>query len=185
MRKKTLRFVAVWMSLLIVMLPLYVSDVFAQQTDVINVRGVKGGDGISNVRRGTGDFTKIEVEVFSSKILTAQNIQLKSTSPGAAPATFNTCTDISPYLCTWQSSTGNLPSGAYSFYACIGNCNACFRTSCKKTATIYVDGVAPTVDLLTADRTMTNGGKIKLHYKITDRACLAATCSGKCSGLNK
>lgn len=185
MRKKTLRLVAVWMSLLIVMLPLYISSAFAQQNDVINIQGVKGADGINNIRKSQGDFTKIDVEVFSSKTLTAQNIQLKSTRPGSAPATFNTCTDISPYLCTWQSQPNNLPAGAYSYNACIGSCDACYQTSCKKTATIYVDGVPPTVDSLASDKSMTNGGKIKLHYKINDRACLAATCSGKCSGLNK
>lgn len=186
MGRKALKGAALWMSLLIVMLPFYVSGVFAaDQSDVINIKSVHGGDGIDNIRRTKGDFTQIDIEAFSSKILTAQNIQLKATTPGAAGATFQTCSDMSPYLCTWKSQPGNLPSGAYSYYACIGNCDSCFQDSCKKTATIYVDGTPPSVDSLSADRSMTNGGNVTIHYKITDKSCLAAKCSGHCSGISK
>ncbi|PIN86814.1 hypothetical protein COV19_02985 [Candidatus Woesearchaeota archaeon CG10_big_fil_rev_8_21_14_0_10_44_13] len=186
MRKDVIKCMALYMSMLIIMLPLYISNVYAADTgSVINVLSIKGADGIKGIRKSSGDFTKVDVEVFSSTPLTAQNIQLKSTAPGAASTTFQTCSDISPYMCTWQSQTGNLPAGSYSYYACIGNCNSCYQSSCKKKATIYVDGVAPTVETLSADRQMTNGGAVKLHYKITDRSCLASVCSGKCSGISK
>ncbi|MFO8016921.1 MAG: hypothetical protein R6U32_07515, partial [Candidatus Woesearchaeota archaeon] len=188
MRRKSMEIPAALMIMLVIMLPFHVSEVFAQDSgeqDTINILNIHGGDGIDDVRRSEDDFTNIKVEIFSSKTLSAQDIQLQSTAAGGSSTTFDTCTEISPYTCEWESQPNDLPVNAYSFYACIGPCDNCFSTSCKKRATIYVDGVPPSVDSFSVEPEMTNGDEMELEYSIEDRSCTAAKCSGHCSGISK
>jgi len=183
MRNQELRFLAIFMSVLIITIPFYVSGAYA--ADNINILKINGKDNINGIRKAKGDYMHIEVEVFSARPLTAQNIQLKSTVPGSAGVAFQTCTPVSPYICKYETTSGDIPAGAYSYYACIGNCDQCFQTTCKKTATIAADGLAPVVESLSFNPAAANGGMIKLHYRISDRSCLASKCSGLCSGIAK
>ncbi|MBU0536509.1 MAG: hypothetical protein KKE20_06070 [Nanoarchaeota archaeon] len=205
MKSDTLRFLAIFMSCLIISIPFYVSIVNAQTlSEDILVTSVKGSNGVDNYRKSDNDFFELFATVRLVQAIPNPNAptMVSINYPGLGTASsFSKCVQPSgaggfEYNCSYKSATGFMPygPGIYPISVCLtgagrcqSDCSSCPSTcaACKRDINLYVDGQAPTVNSFDVTPRNTSGKGLTATYDIEDKLCAYSACRNKCSGLSK
>jgi len=190
----TLKFLAIFMSLLIIFIPFNSMNVSAAVAEQVVIDSISGDDGILHIMRSTGDHVNIIASV--NVVGTPDPSAVHVTFPGLSPAyeTFNTCNDIN-YECSYKSIINDMPAGpgTYPIQICLGeagycsdDCSSCINPTYKHTSYIYVDNEAPSATSFDISPTDTNGEDLVATYIVKDTLCgPSGPCSAHCSGIKK
>src|SRR3989344_591871 len=170
--------VAVLMILLVVMLPIYSSMVFADLSKI----EARGKDNINNYIR-ENDFITFkatasiagDTAITASQVLLGSNLQFDSCKAGIDgfdctlrfPGNGTTVFDAKavPYTVTLKNDAGNVVE--------------------TKTDSIFVDNLPPEITSFSVDQSLVNSGIVRFSFNVADSACAASSCSGKCSGISR
>ena len=177
--------IAMFMALLVIMLPVSSSAVFAATIQRVSV---SGSDEIKGVRNAD-DKDTIRAEVSSGIPVTNDDLQFRKGSTVLGVA--DSCSlQGAFYQCSYSTEQSSLPTttSCYNYDVCVGDCNSCSGPLCRKQAKICVDSKAPTVSSVRINgvtEATSRGEDITLTYDAKDTACSATQCSGMCAGIDK
>ncbi|MEM4336929.1 MAG: hypothetical protein QXG86_02910 [Candidatus Woesearchaeota archaeon] len=187
MNKKTIYTVTFFMIFLIITIPFYVSNAYAQQ-DVSKIDRIvyptPTGTGNASGYMMPTDTLRIVANLRAKNLLEEEAASRVFFTGGDVKEPFNSCKSLGEnwYDCTYEKNFVELLPGIYE-----GNIilEADDCVGCVKPFQITVDGYAPKI--LTADMTpqITNSKEINVIYRIEDSACDSPQCKGRCAGINK
>ena len=175
-RENYLEFVASFLIVLIVTIPLYVADVYANIESV----SVKGSDGIEAYARPS-DFLnfKVKASINGTKIAPEQVIL-------GSDYKFQKCASgvEGSYECTLRfPATGNDDFEARSLSYTINLFDENGTLDDSVTDEFTIDNKPPEVTVSATKDKYSSKENVTINYEITDFACDDDLCSGKCSGI--
>ena len=186
MKGKIIYSAVFFMIFLIITLPFYISDVFAQDVSKIDKLAYPTPTGVANAPgyMMSSDVLTIiaslrakgiaDAEVASHLFFVAGDFKEPFTSCESQNSSWYSCIIQKPYIGLYPSVyEGNVILEAPS---CEG---------CTKKFTITIDGKAPEVSNLDISPNMTKSGTVNVSYEITDSACDEPDCKDKCSGIDQ
>ena len=174
---KYLQFIATFMSMLVITIPMYSASVYAG----IDRISAKGSDGIDGFVKGQ-DYVNFEafVSVAGNGTVTKDQVWLGQNFK------FDSCSaDVNGYKCSLRypaSGTSEWESRAVPYTINLKKDGSAVE---GKSGTIYVDDLAPEISSFSAEPAVVSTGDIKFKYTVNDKACSDSSCSGKCSGTSK
>lgn len=196
-----LRFLAIFMSVLIITLPFYTANVFAAIT--FQEVHISGGDGKESFRKEV-DTTSIRVKINSPSPVLPTFLEVMNESRGVtrnSPGTarFSQCTTTNPYECSVTLPINKLDDkDRYSVCVNLANVEGRrdFPQSCEAARpvasqagniysvfpSILVDKRGPTVERFSAEPTGVSGGEVALTTTVVDTT---GTAAPGCVGLAK
>lgn len=195
------RFIAIFMSILIITLPIYTANVFAAIT--FQEVHISGGDGKESFRK-ENDATTIRVKINSPTPVLPTFLEVMNESRGVtrnSPGTvrFSQCTTVNPYECSVTLPINKVDDkDRYSVCVNLANVEgrADFPQSCEAARpvaqqagnqysffpSILVDKRGPTVERFSAEPTGVSGGDVGLTTTVVDTT---GTAAPGCVGLAK
>ena len=183
MNSKLLQSAAMAMIFLVVTLPFYVADVFAQDNSKIDRIIHPSPSGAANVSgfMAPSDVLTIIASLRAAQIPEAEVAQNVFAQFGQKEP-FSSCEALGSqwYNCVFRKELANMPGGKYS-----GNVifEAPYCTSCSVPLSVTVDSMPPSFSSFTLSAQKTNQQSITAEYTANDRACFA--CGEECSGIKK
>ena len=171
---KYLQLTAIFMIALVVTIPVYSASVFAG----IDRISVKGSDGVKGFVKEQDHVNFVAIVSADNDTVTKEQVWLGQNFK------FDSCTpDISGFKCSLRypaDGTTDWESRAIPYTI---NLKKDGSVTDSKSGAIYVDNLAPAISSFSADPAVVNEGSVELKYSAEDKACLDASCSGKCSGI--
>lgn len=191
-RDRILKSMAIFMSCLIITIPFYVADVFAV-SGTVNIKSIKGKEGVDASRTAADNYVDVAVEITATSAVNPSDVLFKYYT-STKPDTFTSCDAITPtsfgYNCEYKSSTNTMQPNVYTINVCLAgccfaDCKSCTQSKCLASATLYVDGLAPSIKSFDISPKNTAGKGLSLAYNAEDKLCSRSSCAGKCSGIKK
>ncbi|MBR9691615.1 hypothetical protein GOV06_02415 [Candidatus Woesearchaeota archaeon] len=174
MIKKILYAKALFMTLLILTLPVYISKVYAaDELTVTKYSGDAGVDGYLDSRDRW--LLEATAQIDGDDTITPEQVQINGFS-------FTSCSPGAPgqFTCTYTGSYYTFPPGEYpAVFTLVDDNGQTVETDDQKTMTI--DNLAPIIDIVNAQQI---GQELKVTYTIKDMAYQQNDFS-KCSGIKK
>ena len=178
MTKKYKQKIAVILSILVIMLPIYSSIVFADLS-MIEARGqnnvkdyIRENDFITF--KATASITGNST-ITPNQVILGSNLQFDSCEAGIDgfdctlrfPGNGTTVFDARaiPYTITLKDDAGNAVDA--------------------KTNNLFVDNLPPAITSFSVDQALVGTGIVRFNFDVTDGACAASSCAGKCSGIKR
>ena len=178
MRQRSKEFIACFLVMLVLTLPLYMADVLADG-QISSVKG-KGKDNAVGVIRATDALT-VEAEIIG--LLGAavpSNLRLGSSN------VFDSCSQtVNGSLCRVRfpsSGDQNFDAKEMPFTVTLYEGEAILDT---KPGSVVVDNKKPALSFSALSSADVGNEDITFSFTATDTACDDASCSGKCSGIKK
>ena len=187
MKKNLIYSIAFFMIFLIITLPFYVSDVFAQQ-DVSKIDRIvyptPTGLGNASGYMLPTDTLLIVANLRAKGVAEAEVASHVFFAAGSTREPFDSCEslNLSWYDCTFQKQFTGLFPGVYSGNVLL-EADDC--VGCVNSFQIIVDGIVPQLSDVSILPNSTNAQNLTVSYKATDAACNAPECAGKCSGIDR
>ncbi|MEK6968303.1 MAG: hypothetical protein AABX51_06745 [Nanoarchaeota archaeon] len=178
MTKKYKQKIAVILSILVIMLPIYSSMVFA---DLLMIEA-RGQNNVKNYIR-ENDFITFKATasitgnstITPNQVILGSNLQFDSCEAGIDgfdctlrfPGNGTTVFDARaiPYTITLKDDAGNAVD--------------------TKTDNLFVDNLPPAITSFNVDQALISSGVVRFNFDVTDGACAASSCAGKCAGIKR
>ncbi|MBN2421244.1 hypothetical protein JXB27_03115 [Candidatus Woesearchaeota archaeon] len=155
---------AIFMALLVISMPIYISSVYAQDSSanfdvyVLNSEETEGYRARNDRSIVVAEINAPGVSVEDVRLVTSNNAAFQSCSPQDGKT-----------ICKYEFSQGSWPLGSYTFVVRYGS---------TKSATVIVDDYAPNVTITGID----NGKELSVSYNIRERI---SEGSSQCSGIKR
>jgi hypothetical protein len=173
------KLIASFLSALIILLPFYVSDVYATG---LTVNKVSGEDNVNGYRKKY-DKTVIDVDAAVDGDDKVSKEQLKVTIDGGPIAyPFTSCTNKEGYANCVYSRTGDITAGTHTYDISVYSDDETLLLT--KNVEISVDNLAPEIVSLETKPDVTITGDVSIDYTVQDYAYEKGDVS-KCTGIEK
>ena len=175
---KYLQFIATFMAVLVITIPIYSANVFAGLDSV----SAEGSDGVDNYIKGE-DYVNFKAIISASENETINQSQVWL----GQNFVFDSCSEgINEYKCILRYPTNNTESWEsksqpYTINLKDNNSNIID----SKSGIFYVDDLAPKISSFSVESSSVSNGSIKFKYTIEEYACSDSSCNNKCSGIKK
>jgi len=179
MKKDIMRSIALFLTGLIISLPLYSATVFAGLIDT-KVYGVDEIEGY--LRDDSSEILYINTTAQISGDNEIKPEQLHLTDPSGP--IFNSCNDIGNgnFECMYTSDTSSISSNPFNFNVILYDDNDNFKSSV--TVSGVIDETPPEIESFSISPSVLAAGNLTLSYKIHEHA-YSSTDSNKCIGIKK
>ncbi|MBI2208223.1 hypothetical protein HYU50_01905 [Candidatus Woesearchaeota archaeon] len=178
MNKKYRQKIAVMLSILVVMLPIYSSIVFANLSKI----EARGKDNVNNYMREEDFITfKATASISGDSAITPNQVLLGS------DLQFDSCkAGIDGFDCTLRfPGNGTTVFDARAIPYTVTLKNDAGNVVEAKTDSIFVDNLPPEITSFSVDQALVSSGVVRFSFDVVDHACAASSCSGKCSGISR
>lgn len=172
------KIIAMFLISLIVLLPVYVSDVMA--ADIVRIDAY-GKDGISGMRGGTDTIT-IEADVNAPGMTTiGNNLRFLEEPSRVFSCKRDNTTQL--FLCRYEYPETTSVDIIKFTLQMFNDVNQ--PISSPKGGSILVDSAPPTVTSGGLQLALNDEGKVEATFHAADTACFTASCLNRCSGIKK
>ncbi len=173
-----IRMAALFMILLIIMLPVYSAQAFAAS---LTITSIKGEQGLSNFRKKI-DTTVMDVEATLEGDTALTGNQLRTYINGNGPfVVFPSCTGAAGNFRCRSAGSNILPGGRYSYEVKLYDDRANYLTSAK--ADIIVDDARPAITRFAIEPSLGTSTTVNVSYGVVDSAYASSTQD--CVGIKK
>jgi len=182
MKKEIIWSIAFAMIFLVITIPFYVSDAFAQNSGIDHV--------VYPTPTGTGNVSKFMLSTDTLTIVAnlralgvaEADVPNKVFANFGAKEPFQSCKSLGSqwYDCTYQKQFSDVPGGNYQGKITL-EADQC-TSGCDAQVDFNVDGIPPKFSSFTITPRKTNGENVSISYSATDSACLAG-CGQLCAGI--
>lgn len=173
------KLIASFLSVLIILLPFYVSDVYATG---LTINKVSGEDKVNGYRKKL-DKTTIDVDAAVDGDDKVSKEQLKvKIDDGPIEYPFTSCTYKQGYSQCVYSKLGDVTADTHTYDINMYNDDKTLLLT--RSAEISVDNLAPKVTSLEANPAVTTTGEVSIDYTVHDYAYTEGDAS-KCTGIKK